>query len=54
VAYWTQGILPKVGTVCPSDMPLYSNVTWADVLAHTSNNTTNIVRENLYDVSPST
>ncbi|RYP62594.1 hypothetical protein DL771_009673 [Monosporascus sp. 5C6A] len=31
-AYWLNGSLPDPGTVCESDMPLYSNVTWADVL----------------------
>ncbi|KAI0886788.1 alpha/beta-hydrolase [Annulohypoxylon maeteangense] len=31
-AYWANGTLPPEGKVCELDAPLYSNVTWADVI----------------------
>ncbi|KAI1453717.1 alpha/beta-hydrolase [Annulohypoxylon moriforme] len=31
-AYWADGTLPPKGKVCELDAPLYSNITWADVI----------------------
>ena len=30
--YWLNGTLPEPGTVCKVDAPLFSNVTWDDVI----------------------
>ncbi|KAH8666941.1 proteinase [Xylariales sp. PMI_506] len=34
-AYWNDGSLPRAGTVCEVDGPLYGNVTWANVIMNT-------------------
>ncbi|KAF4631629.1 hypothetical protein G7Y89_g6499 [Cudoniella acicularis] len=47
-AYWLNGTLPKPGTVCQVDSPPYSNITWADVLAKASGNTTRLNKRDTY------
>ncbi|RYO93627.1 hypothetical protein DL763_004302 [Monosporascus cannonballus] len=52
-AYWLNGTLPEPGTVCPSDMPLYSNITWADVILGTTGGdaaASSLARRGAYDV----
>ncbi|RYP49095.1 hypothetical protein DL768_005092 [Monosporascus sp. mg162] len=52
-AYWLNGSLPDPGTVCESDMPLYSNVTWADVILATAGDdaaASSLARRGAYDV----
>ncbi|KAI0165228.1 alpha/beta-hydrolase [Hypoxylon sp. FL1284] len=39
-AYWADGSLPPEGKVCKLDSPLYSNVTWLDVITSVYGNTT--------------
>ncbi|EMR67890.1 putative peptidase tripeptidyl-peptidase protein [Eutypa lata UCREL1] len=39
-AYWLHGTLPEPGTVCEVDAPLYSNVTWGDVIQAAAGNST--------------
>ncbi|RYP37233.1 hypothetical protein DL767_003052 [Monosporascus sp. MG133] len=52
-AYWLNGSLPDPGTVCESDMPLYSNVTWADVILTAAGDdaaASSLARRGAYDV----
>ncbi|KAF3355718.1 Maltose permease MAL61 [Verticillium dahliae VDG1] len=39
-AYWTDGVLPEPGTVCPVEGVPYSGMTWADVYAEVASNKT--------------
>ncbi|TAQ86409.1 hypothetical protein B7494_g5254 [Chlorociboria aeruginascens] len=41
-AYWTNGTLPRPGTICKLDAPLYSNVTWTDIFQKASGNSTSL------------
>ena len=47
-AYWSNGTLPKPGTVCKVDAPLYSNVTWSDVFQKADGNYTALAKRDAY------
>ncbi|CAJ2501000.1 Uu.00g038530.m01.CDS01 [Anthostomella pinea] len=51
-AYWLDGTLPNEGVVCPSDAPLYSDVTWADVIAKVYGNDTGPGHKRTVPASP--
>ncbi|KAH8599192.1 hypothetical protein B0O99DRAFT_384751 [Bisporella sp. PMI_857] len=48
--YWLTGTLPAPGTVCKVDSPLFSNVTWADVLLGAADNGISSLSKRIVDV----